>query len=139
MRARGKVGHRIADNPFHVLGLAPDCSRAEIEREGQKLLGMLELGLSAAKTYDSPLGRFERTPEKVREAMAELRNPDRRLSHELWARLHNRDGRAASTTRAPAAERESRSEDSRRGDPPGPSADAPTWPEALAALGWRRS
>lgn len=78
---------RIAHNPFYILGLSPECSRIEIEREGQKLLGMLQVGLSAARTYTSPLGRHERTAEQVREAMAELRDPDKRLSHELWARL----------------------------------------------------
>src|SRR5690606_10851507 len=76
-----------AANPFYVLGLRPDCARAEIEREGQKLIGMLELELSAAQTYRSPVGVHRRTPELVREAMAELRDPNRRLLHELWATL----------------------------------------------------
>ena len=79
MRRPGQPGHRITNNPFYVLGLPPECARAEVEREGQKLLGMLKLGLSAARTYHTPLGHFERTSEKVREAMAELRDPDRRL------------------------------------------------------------
>jgi hypothetical protein len=78
---------RIIDNPFYVLSLSPECTRAEVEREGQKLLGMLEIGLSAAKTYATPLGGCERSADKVREAMAELRDPERRLRHELWARL----------------------------------------------------
>jgi hypothetical protein len=78
---------RLADNPFHVLGLRPDCGRADVEREGQKLLAMLELELSAARTYASPLGTHARSPEQVREAMAELRDPERRLLHELWAGL----------------------------------------------------
>jgi hypothetical protein len=105
--------HRIADNPFHVLGLGPDCSRAEVEREGQKLLGMLELGLSAAKRYDTPLGKRERTSDKVRQAMAELRDPERRLGHELWARAQG-SGTIAG----------------KRG--------APGWQGALAILGWKR-
>lgn len=78
---------RLASNPFFVLGLRPDCGRAEIEREGQKLIGMLELELSGATTYRSPIGEHRRTPELVREAMAELRDPNRRLLHELWAML----------------------------------------------------
>jgi hypothetical protein len=78
---------RLAHNPFHVLGLRPDCSRAEVEREGQKLLGMLEVELSVARTYSTPVGIHERSPEDVREAMAELRDPERRLLHELWAAL----------------------------------------------------
>jgi hypothetical protein len=78
---------RLAHNPFYVLELRPDCSRAEVERAGQKLIGMLELELSAAHSYRSPLGVHRRSPELVRSAMAELRDPNRRLLHELWATL----------------------------------------------------
>jgi hypothetical protein len=78
---------RILENPFYVLGLRPECSRMDVEREGQKLLAMLELKLGAAATYATPLGKVERTPEKVRQAMAELRDPMRRLEHELWASM----------------------------------------------------
>ncbi len=78
---------RIRDNPFYVLGLRPDATRQAIERQGTKLLGMLELKLKSAAAYPTPVGRAERTPEKVRAAMAELRDPARRLDHEIWARL----------------------------------------------------
>lgn len=78
---------RFVENPFYILGVRPSCTRAEMEREGQKLLGMLELGLPVAKKYKTPLGEAERTPEMVRQAMAELRDPNRRLLHELWAQL----------------------------------------------------
>src|SRR5438874_11473689 len=78
---------RFADNPFYVLGLRPGCGRAEVEREGQRLLAMLELGLSAADRYGTPVGERERTADKVRHATAELRDPERRLPHELWAQL----------------------------------------------------
>jgi hypothetical protein len=76
---------RLLDNPFYVLGLAPDCSRAEVERAGQKLLAMLELDLAGARAYPTPFGQGRRDPAKIREAMAELRDPQRRLLHELWA------------------------------------------------------
>lgn len=76
----------IHDNPFFVLGLAPDASRIEIEREAQKLLGMLELGFADAATYRTPVGPQPRTPEAVRAAVAALRDPYRRLVAELWAR-----------------------------------------------------
>ena len=75
----------FADNPFYVLELAPECTRAEVERAGQKLLAMLELDLAGAHDYATPLGPGRRDPAKVREAMAELRDPQRRLFHELWA------------------------------------------------------
>ncbi|MDQ3370790.1 MAG: hypothetical protein M3680_35680 [Myxococcota bacterium] len=76
----------IADNPFFVLGLAPEASRIEIEREAQKLLGMLELDFIDAKTYPTPVGPQPRTSEAVRAAVAALRDPYRRLVAELWAR-----------------------------------------------------
>lgn len=76
----------ILDNPFFVLGLAPDATRVELEREAQKLLGMLELDFVDAKTYATPLGPQPRTAEAVRAAVAALRDPLRRLTAELWAR-----------------------------------------------------
>ena len=94
---------RLAENPFYVLELRPSCSRAEVERAGQKLLGMLELELAGATSYRSPLGSHRRSPELVRRAMAELRDPDRRLVHELWATLELEDP-AGSPAQADAAE-----------------------------------
>jgi hypothetical protein len=76
----------LEENPFFVLGLAPDASRIELEREAQKLLGMLELGFAEARIYHTPLGPRPRTPELVRAAVAALRDPYRRLVAELWAR-----------------------------------------------------
>jgi len=76
----------LIENPFFVLGLSPDASRLELEREAQKLLGMLELGFAAAKTYQTPLGPRARTAELVRAAVATLRDPYQRLLAELWAR-----------------------------------------------------
>ena len=76
----------LEDNPFFVLGVSADASRIEIEREAQKLLGMLELGFAAAQTYQTPLGLRPRSPEAVRAAVAALRDPYRRLIAELWAR-----------------------------------------------------
>lgn len=77
---------RVVDNPFFVLGLSPDASRIELEREAQKLLGMLELGFAGAQTYATPLGPRPRTAEAVRAAVAALRDPYQRLVAELWAR-----------------------------------------------------
>lgn len=77
---------KLADNPFFVLGVTTEASRIEVEREAQKLLGMLELGFADARTYATPLGPRERTAEMVRAAVAALRDPYRRLVAELWAR-----------------------------------------------------
>jgi hypothetical protein len=109
---------RLARNPFYVLGLRPSASRAEIEREGQKLLAMLELGLNVPE-YDTPLGKRRRSPEQIREALAELRDPAKRLHHELWARA---------PAETPAID----------ADPAHFDEAPPAWTDAEVALGWRR-
>ena len=82
----GAIRDALINNPFFVLDIAPTATRQEIERQGTKLLGMLKLGLAAAKHYTSPLGSHERTEDAVRTAMATLREPKSRLLAELWAR-----------------------------------------------------
>jgi len=74
------------ENPFFVLGVAPDAAAAEIERQGQRLLSELAAGLEGARRYATPFGARDRTPELVRSAIAELRDPARRFVHEWWAR-----------------------------------------------------
>ena len=78
---------RFLENPFFVLGVGHDASRAEIERAGQRLLAELSIGRASALHYATPVGSAERTPELVRGALAELRDPLRRLSHETWAKV----------------------------------------------------
>jgi hypothetical protein len=75
-----------AANPFFVLAIGPAASAGEIERQGQRLLAELAAGVAAARAYATPLWTRERTPELVRAAIAELRDPVRRLVHEWWAR-----------------------------------------------------
>ncbi len=106
----GDPRDRAARNPFHVLGLPPGASRGEIEREGQRLLDALALGLEDAAAFDTPFGRCPRGPEEVREALAELRDPERRVLHEIFA--------------VPPSSVE-------------PSPAVPAWPQAFRALGWR--
>lgn len=113
---------RIRQNPFYVLDLRPSASMAEIERQGQKLLGMVELGISSAKRYSTPAGEESRDADLIRRAVAELRDPQRRLAHELWAAL------------PPKPVKPFRSEAKATSDA-GPKADAP-WPEAFEALGF---
>jgi len=79
------VGDRLS-NPFLVLGVAPASDIGEIERQAQRLLAELAAGLDGARRYMTPFGARERTPELVRAAIAELRDPARRLEHEWWAR-----------------------------------------------------
>jgi hypothetical protein len=72
-------------NPFVVLALPPSASAGEVERQGDKLLAMLAAGLTEAASYPTPVGPRARTPELVRSALAELRDPARRLRAEWWA------------------------------------------------------
>jgi hypothetical protein len=123
----------IQDNPFFVLGLPPDASRIEIEREAQKLLGMLELGFADARTYRTPVGPQPRTPEAVRAAVAALRDPSRRLVAELWAR-HAPAGATAATDGPGAAT--AATDGPGGGAPPGGAAPA-SQPALRRALGWR--
>ncbi len=120
MVSHADAQRRLADNPFYVLGLRPDCARLDVEREGQKLLGMLELGLKSVAQYMTPLGPQPRTADKVRTAMAELRSPDKRLLHEFWAALPPKP--------APPKPPE----------PPAPEHDPGPFLDAFAAHGWRR-
>ena len=122
---------RFAENPFYILGLSPKCTRAEMEREGQKLLAMLELGMSRADTYATPVGERERSADSVRRAMAELRDPEKRLGHELWARL-SPDLVDRQTSTAPSTE----SETDLRSDEDEPRKRP--WTEARVMLGWGR-
>jgi hypothetical protein len=109
---------RVSENPFLVLGVDPRASRMEIEREAQKLLGMIALGFEASLTYQTPLGPRTRTAELVRAAVATLRDPAKRLAAELWA---------------------SGSEPGAWSLEPGASAEptVPPWTDAMAKLGWR--
>ena len=122
---------RLRDNAFYVLELAPSCNRLDVERQGQKLLAMLELGLAASTHYPTPIGPGTRDADKVRLAMAKLRDPDRRLEEELWARLD-------ATPKQPV----SPDPDADLGldevqVPRAPRFDRP-WLEALQAFGWSR-
>jgi hypothetical protein len=83
---------RFRENPFFILGLPHDAPQSDIEREGRKLLGQLELGVAAAKTYATPVGPQERTPDLVREALSALRDSSKRLTAEIWAKAMPKPG-----------------------------------------------
>lgn len=104
---------RIAANPFHVLGLAPDAPAREVERAAQRWLAMLGVGLDEARRYATPDGHEPRDEGAVRQAVDALRDPERRALAEAWAAL------------PPTPDPELGAPDPR----------AP-WPEALGALGW---
>ncbi|MBL4689067.1 MAG: hypothetical protein JKY37_31030 [Nannocystaceae bacterium] len=117
---------RIADNPFYVLELSPTCAAVEVERQGNKLIAMLALGLVEAESYDTPFGVRPRTEDAVRTALAGLRDPEQRLVHEIWASLD------------PTGPIEHVAEDHGPTDVPS-SSDAAAhqgWPDAMRLFGW---
>lgn len=101
---------RVTANPFFVLGLTPSASRVEVERAGQRLLALLGVKSAAAAHYRTPLGEFARDEDKVRTALAQLREPEQRVLWELWAEV--------SAERVPRVN---------------------VYPEAHRLLGWRRA
>lgn len=74
-------------NPFFVLEIKPDATRADIERAGQRLLAQLSIGAQSAAEYKTPLGNGVRDADMVRQALATLRDPAQRMVHELWATM----------------------------------------------------
>jgi hypothetical protein len=83
------------NNPFFMLELSTKASRAEVERAGQRLLGLLAIGSAGAGHYHTPLGAATRDADGVRQALAALRDPNERVLHELWASVAQgaREGR----------------------------------------------
>jgi hypothetical protein len=103
-------------NPFFVLEVATDATPTDVERAGQRLLALLTVGSTNVQTYPTPLGAATRDVEKVRQALAALRDPDQRVLHELWANV------------VPAGAQASRHSNA--------GACAGPWEEAERALGW---
>jgi curved DNA-binding protein CbpA len=100
-------------NPFFLLEVSPQASRAEVERAGQRLIGLLAVGRASAARYATPFGEATRDADAVRQALATLRDPNERAVAELWATVApSRDGRWNEPTAQP-------------------------WEAALRALGWR--
>lgn len=109
---------RFVKNPLLILGLRPGSSRLEVERAGQKLLGLLSIGAASAQSYATPWGPQPRDEHLVRQALAALKDPSARLRAELWLL-------EPGTPDAP--------------DVAGGAADRTTLAElAFRAVGWRR-
>ena len=79
-----EAARRVAENPFLVLGLTPAATRAKVERQASKLLAMLQVGLKAARTYETPFGPLPRDTDLVRAAVETLRNDADRPLHASW-------------------------------------------------------
>jgi hypothetical protein len=77
---------RFVLNPFYILELRPGCTRVDIERQGQKLLSLLEIGADIGP-FATPLGRVGRNADMIHQALDLLRNPEHRAFYELWARI----------------------------------------------------
>ncbi|MES2295827.1 MAG: hypothetical protein V4582_02240 [Pseudomonadota bacterium] len=102
-------------NPFFVLELGCEATRADVERAGQRLLALLAIETEGVRRYTTPLGPARRDADDVRRALAALRDPQQRMLHELWANI------------APLAH----PKNAARNDPA-----ASGWAEAGRAFGW---
>lgn len=71
----GDDGDDEHPNPFLVLGLPITAGTRELEREGQKRLAMIAAGVAPDCSPEAE--------HRVRQALDELRDPRRRLSHEI--------------------------------------------------------
>jgi hypothetical protein len=107
------MAQRFTLDPFVVLQAAPTASRGDVESVAVRLLEALAAGLPGADRYPTPLGPRQRDPEVVSAAAAELRDRERRIVHEVWARM---------PVREVAVE---------------PAPTAPAWTGGDRALGWR--
>ena len=74
-------------NPFFVLELKTDATRADIERAGQRLLAKFTVSPDGVAMYQTPLGPAVRDADMVRQSLAALRDPVQRITHELWANI----------------------------------------------------
>lgn len=74
-------------NAYYVLELPLEATPGEIERQGRKLLGLIELSAARGAAYVCPLGAQRRDATMVREAMAALRDPKRRARERFVASL----------------------------------------------------
>lgn len=80
-----------AENPFWVIGVSPDATPGEIEREGRKVLALIEVGAARGLVFEGPGGPTRRDATMVREAIAALRDPLRRARWATLARLLSLD------------------------------------------------
>lgn len=113
----------LRDNPFWVLGLEPTATRLEIERAGQKLLGLLAIGSSAAARHRTPWGDAPRDESLVRGALAQLRDPVKRVRAELW---YTPPAPGPGSDGAPPTE-----------GPPATDTEEDLAADLFAAIGWR--
>lgn len=113
--------HPLKDNPFFVLELPPTATPVQIERQGKKLLGMLDLNLHHSLVFNTPYGPQLRTAERIREAVQLLLDPCRRLPFEVWATTLTGFDPAVD---APASTALPLSQAEFNDEPPGPSFDA---------------
>jgi hypothetical protein len=86
------------NNPFFVLDIRTDATLTDVERAGQRLLGLLAVGSATAGIYQTPLGPATRDADRVRQALAILRDPKQRMLQELWANVVPATGQATDHT-----------------------------------------
>jgi hypothetical protein len=82
-----ELAQRFTKDPFFVLEAAPTATRRELDAVAAALIHALERGEWDAARYPTPLGERIRDAGSVKAAAHELRDPERRIVQEVWARL----------------------------------------------------
>jgi hypothetical protein len=126
------------NNPFFVLEVATDASQADVERAGQRLIALLTVGSTAAAQYSTPLGPATRDADLVRQALAALRDPVRRVVEELWATVAQ-SAVAQSAVAQGAVGPGALAQATREALAGNAFGDTAPWEEAEHAIGWRRT
>lgn len=70
--------------PFWVLELEPGADNKAIEKAYAKLTGAIKLQIPGADFFQSPLGIHARDEFLLRDAKANLTNPETRILAEFW-------------------------------------------------------
>ena len=131
------------NNPFFVLEVATDASPADVERAGQRLIALLTVGSTAAAQYSTPFGPATRDADLVRQALAALRDPVRRVVEELWANVAQSAEALSDVAQSAVAQGAvapgTVAQATRQALAGNAVGDTAPWEDAERAIGWRRT
>jgi len=90
-------------NPYFVLELEVPATRADVERQKNKLVALFEVSPARAARYLTPFGELTRTVDDVRRAAKTLEEARQRLWCGLWAKAWRERASGTRSDRAPGS------------------------------------